>query len=260
MTGIGVTAPEADGSWRLFTGNELGVLLLDYICRQRTAQGTMPAHPVAVMSIVSTPMAARVAEHWGVELRRVLTGFKYIGDVINQLVEAGEPERFLMGFEESCGYLTGLHVRDKDAVNAALLVCEMAAHYKMEGKTLCQVMDEFYAQYGTYYTKADSFALCRGWCHGAHGRCDGSSAPGAASGDRRGRCCRLHRLSEHRRHRLPAADVLTWELEDGCAVTARPSGTEPKLKLYFTVRADNREACLQRYEALRTAMTGAAGL
>lgn len=156
---IGVTAPEADGSWRLFTGNELGVLLLDYICRQRTAQGTMPAHPVAVMSIVSTPMAARVAEHWGVELRRVLTGFKYIGDVMNQLVEAGEPERFLMGFEESCGYLTGLHVRDKDAVNAALLVCEMAAHYKMEGKTLCQVMDELYAQYGTYYTKADSFAF-----------------------------------------------------------------------------------------------------
>lgn len=257
---IGVTAPEADGSWRLFTGNELGVLLLDYICRQRTAQGTMPAHPVAVMSIVSTPMAARVAEHWGVELRRVLTGFKYIGDVINQLVEAGEPERFLMGFEESCGYLTGLHVRDKDAVNAALLVCEMAAHYKMEGKTLCQVMDELYAQYGTYYTKADSFAFA-----------------GAGAMERMGAVMdRLRReqlpeiagaavagFTDYRNIAatgLPAADVLTWELEDGCAVTARPSGTEPKLKLYFTVRADNREACLQRYEALRTAMTGAAGL
>ena len=252
---IGVTAPEADGSWRLFTGNELGVLLLDYICRQRTAQGTMPAHPVAVMSIVSTPMAARVAEHWGVELRRVL-----IGDVMNQLVEAGEPERFLMGFEESCGYLTGLHVRDKDAVNAALLVCEMAAHYKMEGKTLCQVMDELYAQYGTYYTKADSFAFA-----------------GAGAMERMGAVMdRLRReqlpeiagaavagFTDYRNIAatgLPAADVLTWELEDGCAVTARPSGTEPKLKLYFTVRADNREACLQRYEALRTAMTGAAGL
>ena len=257
---IGVTAPEADGSWRLFTGNELGVLLLDYICRQRTAQGTMPAHPVAVMSIVSTPMAARVAEHWGVELRRVLTGFKYIGNVMNQLVEAGEPERFLMGFEESCGYLTGLHVRDKDAVNAALLVCEMAAHYKMEGKTLCQVMDELYAQYGTYYTKADSFAFA-----------------GAGAMERMGAVMdRLRReqlpeiagaavagFTDYRNIAatgLPAADVLTWELEDGCAVTARPSGTEPKLKLYFTVRADNREACLQRYEALRTAMTGAAGL
>lgn len=257
---IGVTAPEADGSWRLFTGNELGVLLLDYICRQRTAQGIMPVHPVAVMSIVSTPMAARVAEHWGVELRRVLTGFKYIGDVMNQLVEAGEPERFLMGFEESCGYLTGLHVRDKDAVNAALLVCEMAAHYKMEGKTLCQVMDELYAQYGTYYTKADSFAFA-----------------GAGAMERMGAVMdRLRReqlpeiagaavagFTDYRNIAatgLPAADVLTWELEDGCAVTARPSGTEPKLKLYFTVRADNREACLQRYEALRTAMTGAAGL
>ena len=257
---IGVTAPEADGSWRLFTGNELGVLLLDYICRQRTVQGTMPAHPVAVMSIVSTPMAARVAEHWGVELRRVLTGFKYLGDVMNQLVEAGEPERFLMGFEESCGYLTGLHVRDKDAVNAALLVCEMAAHYKMEGKTLCQVMDELYAQYGTYYTKADSFAFA-----------------GAGAMERMGAVMdRLRReqlpeiagaavagFTDYRNIAatgLPAADVLTWELEDGCAVTARPSGTEPKLKLYFTVRADNREACLQRYEALRTAMTGAAGL
>lgn len=257
---IGVTAPEADGSWRLFTGNELGVLLLDYICRQRTAQGIMPVHPVAVMSIVSTPMAGRVAEHWGVELRRVLTGFKYIGDVMNQLVEAGEPERFLMGFEESCGYLTGLHVRDKDAVNAALLVCEMAAHYKMEGKTLCQVMDELYAQYGTYYTKADSFAFA-----------------GAGAMERMGAVMdRLRReqlpeiagaavagFTDYRNTAatgLPAADVLTWELEDGCAVTARPSGTEPKLKLYFTVRADNREACLQRYEALRTAMTGAAGL
>lgn len=212
------------------------------------------------MSIVSTPMAARVAEHWGVELRRVLTGFKYIGDVMNQLVEAGEPERFLMGFEESCGYLTGLHVRDKDAVNAALLVCEMAAHYKMEGKTLCQVMDELYAQYGTYYTKADSFAFA-----------------GAGAMERMGAVMdRLRReqlpeiagaavagFTDYRNIAatgLPAADVLTWELEDGCAVTARPSGTEPKLKLYFTVRADNREACLQRYEALRTAMTGAAGL
>ena len=257
---IGVTAPEADGSWRLFTGNELGVLLLDYICRQRTAQGTMPAHPVAVMSIVSTPMAARVAEHWGVELRRVLTGFKYIGDVMNQLVEAGEPERFLMGFEESCGYLTGLHVRDKDAVNAALLVCEMAAHYKMEGKTLCQVMDELYAQYGTYYTKADSFAFAGAGAMERMGavmdRLRREQLPEIAGATVAG-------FTDYRNIAatgLPAADVLTWELEDGCAVTARPSGTEPKLKLYFTVRADNREACLQRYEALRTAMTGAAGL
>ena len=257
---IGVTAPEADGSWRLFTGNELGVLLLDYICRQRTAQGIMPVHPVAVMSIVSTPMAARVAEHWGVELRRVLTGFKYIGDVMNQLVEAGEPERFLMGFEESCGYLTGLHVRDKDAVNAALLVCEMAAHYKMEGKTLCQVMDELYAQYGTYYTKADSFAFAGAGAMERMGvvmdRLRREQLPEIAGAAVAG-------FTDYRNIAatgLPAADVLTWELEDGCAVTARPSGTEPKLKLYFTVRADNREACLQRYEALRTAMTGAAGL
>lgn len=257
---IGVTAPETDGSWRLFTGNELGVLLLDYICRQRTARGTMPAHPVAVMSIVSTPMAARVAEHWGVELRRVLTGFKYIGDVMNQLVEAGEPERFLMGFEESCGYLTGLHVRDKDAVNAALLVCEMAAHYKMEGKTLCQVMDELYAQYGTYYTKADSFAFAGAGAmermSAVMDRLRREQLPEIAGATVAG-------FTDYRNIAatgLPAADVLTWELEDGCAVTARPSGTEPKLKLYFTVRADNREACLQRYEALRTAMTGAAGL
>lgn len=257
---IGVAAPEADGSWRLFTGNELGVLLLDYICRQRTAQGTMPRNPVAVMSIVSTPMAARVAEHWGVEMRRVLTGFKYIGDVMNQLVSAGEPERFLMGFEESCGYLTGMHVRDKDAVNAALLVCEMAAHYKLEGRTLCAVMDELYAEYGTYYTKADSFAFA-----------------GAGAMERMG-AVMDHLRAEHLPEiagtavtgftdyrdtsatGLPSADVLTWELADGCAVTARPSGTEPKLKLYFTVRAGSREECLQRYDALRAAMTGAAGL
>ena len=165
-----------------------------------------------------------------------------------------------MGFEESCGYLTGMHVRDKDAVNAALLVGEMAAHYKLEGKTLCAVMDELYAEYGTYYTKADSFAFA-----------------GAGAMERMG-AVMDHLRAEHLPEiagtavtgftdyrdtsatGLPSADVLTWELADGCAVTARPSGTEPKLKLYFTVRAGSREECLQRYGALRAAMTGAAGL
>lgn len=154
------------------------------------------------MSIVSTPMAARVAEHWGVEMRRVLTGFKYIGDVMNQLVSAGEPERFLMGFEESCGYLTGMHVRDKDAVNAALPGMRDGCPLQgLEGKTLCAVMDELYAEYGTYYTKADSFAFAGAGAMERMGAVMDHLAGRASPGDRRDRGHRFHRLPGYLRNR-----------------------------------------------------------
>ena len=257
---LGVAAREADGSYRLFTGNELGVLLLDYICRVRQELGRMPRNPVAVKSIVSTPLARRVAEKYGVEMVDTLTGFKYIGDVMNRLVEAGEGERFLMGFEESCGYLTGLHVRDKDAVNAALLVCEMTAHYKKQGRSLCQMLDALYEEFGSYLTRADSFAFA-----GA-----GAMERMAAVMERL-RGLRVEELAgspvtDFRDYRdtgatgLPAADVLSYTLADGCNVTVRPSGTEPKLKLYFTVREDSPERCRQRYVRLRQAAVELAGL
>ncbi len=134
--------------YRLITGNEMGVLLLDFVCRMCRANGTMPEHPVAVKTIVTTPMAERIAAHYGVELRNVLTGFKYIGEQIGLLEKAGEAGRYIFGFEESYGYLSGSFVRDKDAVNASLLICEMFVWYKSQGKTLADALEALYTQYG----------------------------------------------------------------------------------------------------------------
>ena len=136
------------GGYRLITGNEMGIILLDYICRTRKALGTMPEHPVAVTTIVSTDMATPVAAKYGVELRRTLTGFKFIGEQIGLLEAAGEADRYIFGFEESYGYLSGAHVRDKDAVNATLLVCEAAAWYAKQGMTLLDAINKLYAEFG----------------------------------------------------------------------------------------------------------------
>ena len=141
---VGIAVKCKDGSYELLSGNEVGVLLLDYICAGRIEQGTMPKNPVMCKSIVSTPLADKVAEHYGVECRNVLTGFKWIGDQIAKLEADGEVDRFIFGFEESYGYLSGAHVRDKDAVNASMLICQMARWYKAQGKTLYQAMQELY--------------------------------------------------------------------------------------------------------------------
>ena len=154
---VGIAMRCPDGSYELVSGNEMGVLLLDYICAGRIEKGTMPKNPVAVMSIVSTPLADAVAAHYGVELRHVLTGFKWIGDQIARLEAAGEVDRFIFGFEESYGYLAGPYVRDKDAVIASMLICEMAAYYRSIGSSIKQRMEEIYAQYGRYLNKVDSF-------------------------------------------------------------------------------------------------------
>ena len=154
-----VAVPDQTGGYRLLTGNEMGVLLLDYLCRRRSENGTMPARPVAVTTIVSTDMADAVAAHYGVELRRTLTGFKFIGEQIGLLERAGEAERYLFGFEESYGYLSGSHVRDKDAVNAAMLCCEMAAWYRTQGKTLAQAMDALYARFGCWQDELQNLEM-----------------------------------------------------------------------------------------------------
>ncbi|MBR6397361.1 MAG: phospho-sugar mutase, partial [Lachnospiraceae bacterium] len=145
---VGIAMKCPDGSYELVSGNEMGALLLDYICAGRIEKGTMPKNPVAVMSIVSTPLADAIAEHYGVELRHVLTGFKWIGDQIAQLEAAGEVDRFIFGFEESYGYLAGPYVRDKDAVIGSMLICEMAAYYRSIGSSIKQRLEEIYAQYG----------------------------------------------------------------------------------------------------------------
>ena len=231
---VGIAMKCPDGSYELVSGNEVGVLLLDYICAGRIEKGTMPEKAVAVKSIVSTPLADAVAENYGVELRSVLTGFKWIGDQIAQLEAAGEVDRFIFGFEESYGYLAGPYVRDKDAIIGSMLICEMAAYYRSIGSSLKQRMEEIYDKYGRYLNKVDSFEF------------PGLSGMDKMSGimdDLRKNppkeiggysVVKVTDFKKPEETGLPAANVLIYKLEGGAEVIVRPSGTEPKIKTYFT--------------------------
>ena len=235
---MGAAVPDGQGGYRLITGNEMGVLLLDYLCRTRLARGTMPKDPVAVTTIVSTDMAAPVAEHYGVELRRTLTGFKYIGEQIGLLEAEGHPERFIFGFEESYGYLSGSHVRDKDAVNAVMLACECAAWYAGQGKTLLEAMNALYEQFGYYrngllsreFPGEDGMKAMNGLM--ASLRAD---SPAEIAGRKV-----LETMDYLRGDTgLIPSDVLEFRLEGDAKLIVRPSGTEPKLKLYLSVRGES---------------------
>ena len=231
---VGIAMKCPDGSYELVSGNEMGVLLLDYICAGRIEKGTMPKNPVAVKSIVSTPLADLVAKHYGVELRHTLTGFKWIGDQIAQLEANGEEERFIFGFEESYGYLAGSYVRDKDAVVGSMLICEMAAYYRSIGSSIKQRLEEIYAQYGRFLNQVDSFEFA------------GLSGMDKMAGimntlrtnppiEFAGR--KVVSVTDYNKPEetgLPKANVLIFGLEDGATVVVRPSGTEPKIKTYFT--------------------------
>ena len=231
---VGIAMKCPDGSYELVSGNEVGVLLLDYICAGRIEKGTLPEKAVAVKSIVSTPLADAVAAHYGVEMRNVLTGFKWIGDQIAQLEAAGEVDRFIFGFEESYGYLAGPYVRDKDAVIGSMLICEMAAYYRSIGSSLKQRLEEIYAQYGRYLNKVDSYEF-----------------PGLTGMDKMAGIMQqlrdnpptefagyaVTKVTDYKKPDetgLPAANVLIYALEGGATVVVRPSGTEPKIKTYFT--------------------------
>ncbi|XOQ26582.1 MAG: Phosphoglucomutase [Mitsuokella multacida] len=251
---VGIAMKCADGSYELVSGNEMGVLLLDYICQGRIEKGTMPKNPVAVMSIVSTPLADKVAEHYGVELRHVLTGFKWIGDQIAQLEAAGETDRFIFGFEESYGYLAGPYVRDKDAVVSSMLICEMAAYYRSIGSSIKQRLEEIYQQYGRYYNKVDAFSF-----------------PGLSGMDKmKGIMADLRKnpptefagkkvvetidYAEPEKTGLPKANVLIYKLDDGATVVVRPSGTEPKIKTYFTTLGKDLEEAKAEKDKLAEAV------
>ena len=233
---VGIAMRCPDGSYELVSGNEMGVLLLDYICAGRIEKGTMPENPVAVMSLVSTPLADAVAEHYGVELRHVLTGFKWIGDQIAQLEAAGEVDRFIFGFEESYGYLAGPYVRDKDAVIASMLICEMAAYYRSIGSSIKQRLEEIYAQYGRYLNKVDSFEFpgLTGMDKMASIMKGLRDEPPAGFGGIK--VTRVTDYSEPEKTGLPKANVLIYKLDDDSTVIVRPSGTEPKIKTYFTTK------------------------
>lgn len=230
--GIAIKCP--DGSYELVSGNEVGVLLLDYICQGRIEKGTMPKNAVAVKSIVSTPLADAVAANYGVEMRSVLTGFKWIGDQIANLEAAGEVDRFIFGFEESYGYLAGPYVRDKDAIIGSMLICEMAAYYRSIGSSIKERLEAIYAKYGRYLNKVDSFEFPGlSGMDKMTGIMDSlrSNPPAQIGG------YKVTKVTDYKKPEetgLPAANVLIYALEGGATVVVRPSGTEPKIKTYFT--------------------------
>lgn len=247
---VGIAMKCPNGSFELVSGNEMGVLLLDYICAGRIEKGTMPKDPVAVKSIVSTPLADAVARHYGVEMRSVLTGFKWIGDQIAGLEEKGEVDRFIFGFEESYGYLAGPYVRDKDAVIASMLICEMAAYYRSIGSSIKERLEEIYSQYGRYLNKVDSFEF-----------------PGLTGMDKMNSIMssfrenpakdfagyKVEKVTDYLDSKstgLPPANVLIYALEGGASVVIRPSGTEPKIKTYFTTLGKDLEEAMKQKDAL----------
>ncbi|MBE6935670.1 MAG: phospho-sugar mutase [Ruminococcaceae bacterium] len=231
---VGIAMKCPDGSYELVSGNEVGVLLLDYICEGRIEKGTMPKNPVAVKSLVSTPLADAVAANYGVEMRNVLTGFKWIGDQIARLEAAGEVERFILGFEESYGYLAGPYVRDKDAIIGSMLICEMAAYYRSIGSSVKERLEAIYAKYGRYLNKVDSFEFpgLSGMDKMAGIMSDLRKNPPAEIGG-----YKVVKVTDYQKTEetgLPAANVLVYGLDGGATVIARPSGTEPKIKIYYT--------------------------
>lgn len=256
---IGVMARTKEGTFRTITGNQMGALLLDYIIRARRANGTLTKDDYAVKSIVSTDMAYRIAEVQGVKLYDVLTGFKFIGEVIKNYERAGKPGRFLLGFEESYGYLTGSYARDKDAVGAALMICEMTAFYSKQGLTLCDALEELYKTYG-YYREGMTDIYMEG-LDGIERRKRVMSTlrenppktigghKVARVGDFAARTYTDLATGEKTDSGLPASDVLVYILDDGDKVIVRPSGTEPKIKIYFLTHAENAVAAEPKLKA-----------
>ncbi len=251
---VGIAMKCPDGSYELVSGNEMGALLLDYICAGRIEKGTMPKNPVAVMSIVSTPLAEKIAENYGVELRQTLTGFKWIGDQIAQLEAAGEVDRFIFGFEESYGYLAGPYVRDKDAIIGSMLICEMAAYYRSIGSSIKQRLEEIYAKYGRYLNKIDTveFPGLSGMDKMANIMAGLRENPPAELGGLK--VASVTDYAKPEETGLPKANVLSYVLEDGAKVMVRPSGTEPKIKAYYTTLGKDLAAAQAEKDALSEAI------
>ena len=262
---VGIAVPDGKGGYALFSGNEVGALLLEYICEQRIQKGTMPKHPVAVKTIVTTDIVEAICKAYGVELIEVLTGFKFIGEQIGFLEAKGEEDRYIFGFEESYGYLAGSYVRDKDAVVASMLICEMAAYYRTKGISMMQARENLYQKYGVYVHTQHSFTF------------EGESG-----------MIRMQNIMEHLRTNrpeqidnlkviqfadyekqvsidlttgtetaitLPKSNVLSFTLEQGAKVIIRPSGTEPKIKAYYTTTAATEAEAVAKKDELDAAFS-----
>ncbi|MBP3855672.1 MAG: phospho-sugar mutase [Ruminiclostridium sp.] len=253
---VGIAVPDGD-DYALFTGNEVGALLLEYVARERKAMGTLPKDPVAVKTIVTTDITQKIADKYGIKLIEVLTGFKFIGEQIGFLEEKGETDRYIFGFEESYGYLAGGYVRDKDAVVASMLICEMAAFYRAQGISLIEARKKMYEEYGSYCNKLDNFAF-----EGESGMAkmteimnsirtdvpkDIAGTKVVAFADYNASEKTDLATGAKTKIDLPKSNVLSLYLEDGAKLIIRPSGTEPKIKIYYTTigKTNDEAAALQ---------------
>ena len=236
---VGIAVKNEDGEYTLLSGNETGMLLLDYICSRRIKLNTMPKDPVMVKTIVTIDMAQRIAEDYGVRCINVLTGFKFIGEQIGLLEAQGREDSYIFGFEESYGYLTGSYVRDKDAVDGAYMICELFAYYKNQGISLLTKLNELYAKYGYCLNTLHSFEF--------EGSTGFKKMQDIMSNFRKGLTTVgpkiVISLLDYSKglDNLPKSDVLKYQLEDNCSLVIRPSGTEPKLKIYISVCAPNKQ-------------------
>ena len=246
---MGIAVRDGD-DYRLMSGNEVGALFTEYVLSQYEAKGMMPKDPVVIKSFVTTNLVTEIAKSHGAKVADLLTGFKYIGEYITNLEKEGHPEDFIVGMEESYGYLLGIHARDKDAVVASQLLVEMAAYYKSVGKSLIDVMNDIYAKFGIYLNKVDSFEF-----EGAAGMQKmadimeflRNNAPSEIAG------LKVLDVTDYKdtaKTGLPSSNVLSYRLENGNGVVARPSGTEPKLKFYFTAVAGTMDEANALYEKM----------
>ena len=232
-----------NGEYKLLSGNDVGALLLNYVLMRRSEAGTLPNNPIAVKTIVSTELCQKICDYYGCELINVLTGFKFIGEQITILEKKNEQNRYVFGFEESYGYLAGSYVRDKDAVVGSMLICEMTAYYKTLGKTLEDVLEELYKQFGYYYSAHKSFVF-----EGQSGMEKISSLMSSLRSETPKEVCgaRVIKFNDYQKSvstdvvsgeeivlTLPKSNVLSYFLSDGSSFIVRPSGTEPKIKLYI---------------------------
>ena len=237
---VGIAVKDQKGDYELLTGNQTGLLLLDYLCSQRVKHGKMPEDPVMVKTIVTMDMAERIAQHYGVETRNVLTGFKYVGEQIGALEQQGRADSYLFGFEESYGYLSGTYGRDKYGVNGAALICEMFSYYKPQGISLLEKLESLYQTYGYCLNTLHSYEF-----DGSAGSVKMQSIMASFRGGIRelgGK--KVEKLLDYAQglDGLPRSEVLKFLLEGNCSLVVRPSGTEPKLKLYISVSAADKES------------------
>ena len=250
---VGIAVKNEKGEYVLLSGNETGILLLDYICSQRAKHGKMPEKPVMVKTIVTMDLAERIAAHYGLETRNVLTGFKYIGEQIGLLEAQGQKERYVFGFEESYGYLTGTYVRDKDGVGGAYMICEMFSYYAARGIRLTDKLRQLYREYGYCRNTLHSFQFEGSAGFAKMQRIMARFRQGIPSFGG----LRVEKLLDYSLglDGLPKSDVLKFLLEGGCSLVVRPSGTEPKLKLYLSVTAEDAQAAA----AIETSILAEAG-